>query len=372
LTLIVSSVLPKRPLPGPEKQDAELSGTTKKRVHNMRILIFGGAGFIGSHLVAHLVRSKAQVTVVDANCSYGGTFSSDQKSNLRYRRRHLLHGAHMIEGDVRHELHVQNAIAQSEPDCVLYLAAVPSVQLAKTHVQEATDSMIRGLTGTLQVVRKSKCVRRFVYVSSSMVYGDFEAAPISENAKTEPLNLYGGLKLAGEVMTRAYLGGTSVETVIIRPSGVYGPTDIHGRVVQAFCEGALSESEITVINGRDTIIDFTWVEDLVDGLARAATHPSAVDQTFNMTFGEGRSLDDLVRIVSTLVPGAKVVRTWLARSDQPRRGSMDTSRARQLIGYRPVVDLETGIARYLDFLRTKPVFPKSTLVAQSAIEPARL
>ena len=339
----------------------------------MRVLIFGGAGFIGSHLVARLVRSGVQVTVFDANCCYGGgTLSRDQEWNLTHRRRHLLRGARIIEGDVRHEGHVRAAMKQSEPDCVLYLAGVPTVQLTKTHVQEAGDSMIRGLAATLQIVRKSKCVRRFVYVSSSMVYGDFEAAPISENAKTEPLSLYGGLKLAGEVMTRAYLSGTAVERVTIRPSGVYGPTDIHCRVVQAFCEGALNRGKIAIINGDATVIDFTWVEDLVDGLARAATHPCAADQTFNMTFGEGRSLEDLVRIVSTLAPGVKVVRTWVAQSGQPRRGSMDTSRARQLIGYRPVVDLETGVARYLDFLRTKPEFPKSTLVARSAIEPAHL
>jgi len=337
----------------------------------MRALIVGGAGFIGSHLVEHLMRSGMLVTVFDANHCYGEQgIASDQAWKLSYRREHLLDGAHMIHGDVCHKRQLRIAVKQSQPDCVLYLAALPLVAVAETKFEEAGNTMVRGLTNALEVVRASNCVRRFVYVSSSMVYGDFTTDPINENAKTEPLNLYGGLKLAGEVLTRSYLTRTGIENVIVRPSGVYGPTDVHGRVVHSFCERAINRDKIIVLNGTRTFIDFTWVEDLVDGLTRAATHPRAANQTFNMTFGAGRSLDDLVRIVTDLVPGAEVVRTRVTQPGRPRRGSMDISKARDLIGYQPVVDLETGVARYLDFLRTKNVIVRSSLAAEAATEPA--
>jgi nucleoside-diphosphate-sugar epimerase len=318
----------------------------------VRALILGGAGFIGSHLVARLRAAGVDTSVIDIQPLDGAWRGFDAAARqLAFRKRDLLGDADRISCDVMNRLDLGGAIDRAQPDCIYYLAALSIVGQADVRFQEAGDSMIRGLSNGLEIARANGHVRRFVYVSSSMVYGDFDQDPMPEDGPTHPRNLYGGFKLAGEVLTRAYLDRTAVESVIVRPSGVYGPGDVHGRVVQSFCEAALLGGAIRAVNARETYIDFTWVEDLVDGLVRAGTAPNAAGETFNLTYGEGRRLDELIGIINALAPGAEVVWTEKQDPSRPRRGTLDISKARRLIGYAPEIDLETGVARYLAFLR---------------------
>ena len=160
-----------------------------------------------------------------------------------------------------------------------------------------------------------------------MVYGDFERDPNPEEASKAPKNTYGRYKLESEQLVRDLVGAAGREHVIVRPSGVYGPTDINERVVQLFCEKALLGEQL-VVNRSETTIDFTWIEDIANGLALAATHKNAANETFNMASGRGRNLGELVEI---LRGHSRISRRWFAPSPirpfRPAAGSMFESRA---------------------------------------------
>lgn len=329
----------------------------------MRAVVVGGLGFVGSHLVRELTDRGHTVSVID--CGLLGQDSEDRHppgsiaASLAYRRHELMPGARIARIDVAHRPGLAEALQAADPDCVYYLAAAPLVSQVDANPPEAGRSMMLGLTHVLEIVRARRQPTRVVYISSSMVYGHFVANPVPEDAPTKPVNLYGALKLAGEVMTHSYLARTPHESVVVRPSGVYGPTDIHGRVVQKACEAALTGEPFIASNPAETFIDFTWVGDLVSGLAAAGETRGLGGETFNLTFGGARSLEDLIGVVLREAGALNVVRSSVGAGDRPRRGSLDVSRAHRLLGYRPLVDLEAGVRRYLAFLTSHAAAPVS-------------
>lgn len=320
----------------------------------MRAVVIGGLGFVGSHLVRRLLGEGHEVAILDCGVDLlVPPRSSGIAASLAYRQQTLLPGAQVHRIDVAEREALAQALTAIEPDCIFYLAAVPLVSQVEANPAEAGRSMVSGLTNTLEIVRASARPTRFVYVSSSMVYGHFATNPVGEDAPTQPVNLYGTLKLGGELLTHGYLARTKHESVVVRPSGVYGPTDIHGRVVQKACEAALTGEPFIAANPAETFIDFTWVEDLVAGMAAAGQAPGVSGESFNLTFGNARSLEELVAVVAREAGHLNVVRSHTVASDRPRRGSLDVARARRLLGYSPAVDLETGVRRYLAFLNAQ-------------------
>ena len=317
----------------------------------MRVLITGGAGFIGSHTVREFVQQGHDVHVVHTyRFAYTPPIASKVISDRNYRFRVLLKGAEIHRGDMLNKVQLSNLIHELQPECVLHLASLAVVSTATRHPEEACDAILKGTINLLEVLSKEYAVKRFVYVSSSMVYGNFEASPVEENAPTKPINLYGGLKLGGEILTRSYLAATNLEYVIVRPCGVYGPTDGNHRVVQIFCESALARRTLKLLAGPDSIIDFTFVEDTAHGIYLACTQPGAAGEIFNIACGRGRELTEVIDAIRLLVPDVAFTRVRCGQSDRPRRGALDISKARKLIGYSPRWSLEDGVARYLNFM----------------------
>ncbi len=193
-----------------------------------------------------------------------------------------------------------------------------------------------------------------------MVYGNFTQDPLPESAATAPTNLYGGFKLAGETLTRAYLENTDIESVIIRPTGVYGPTALNNTVVQTFCEAAILGGALEARDAQNTFIDFTWVEDLAFGLAQAGLTPGIDNEIFNLSFGKARSLEELVGLVVAAHPSTRVLFTAEHDRTRPRRGgALDISKARDRLGYAPQINLEAGILRYMKFLHNSEMHPQA-------------
>jgi UDP-glucose 4-epimerase len=318
----------------------------------MRVLITGGAGFIGSHTVREFVRRKHEVVVLHSyRAAYASPLWPSFASDRNYRFSNLMTGADIRRGDTLNKGHLRALIEDFQPECILHLASLPLVSIATHHPEEAREGIFEGTANVLEIVLKSPSVRRFVYISSSMVYGDFVSSPVDEQAPTNPINVYGGLKLAGEILTRSYLATSNTEHVIVRPSGVYGPTDGNRRVVQIFCENALRGRPIEIIDGPDTIIDFTYVKDVAQGIYLAGTKPNAANQTFNITYGKGRDLTEVADAIRTHVPEVIVRHVSASETDRPRRGTLDISKARELIDYNPRWRLEDGVTRYLNFLK---------------------
>lgn len=317
----------------------------------MTSAILGGAGFVGSHLAQALSLTGERPAILDLESAFRRLLKP--RSAADAKRACLLHNADRYVADVRSHEAIVDSFQSLQPQTVYYLAALPIVSDAETRYAEAADSMVRGLANALEAARMAASVRRFVFVSSSMVYGHFDSDPVREDSTLAPLNVYGGFKLAGEQLVRAYLETSAISYAILRPSGVYGPGDPHGRVVQKFCEAAVQSAPVQVVNANETVVDFTWVGDLAAGLAAAGGASHLGSSTYNAARGRGRSLGELAAIVGAQSPTLKVEYVSRHTPLRPKRGALDISRACRDLGFSPRVDLEEGVARYLAHLRTE-------------------
>jgi len=181
-----------------------------------------------------------------------------------------------------------------------------------------------------------------------MVYGDFIEVPAMEDHPKTPKDIYGGTKLAGEILTETYGRRYKINYTIVRPSGVYGPTDVNRRVVQIFLENALKNKKLILQGGGNNLIDFTYVEDCADGIYLAAVSSKGENQAFNITRGEGRSLIECTNILKTFFPNL-TTQVEPAQPFRPKRGALSIQKARELLGYSPKFSLEQGVDKYFQF-----------------------
>jgi UDP-glucose 4-epimerase len=237
-----------------------------------------------------------------------------------------------------------------KPNYVVHLAALPLAGLAIDAPEEAFRSLLQGTANVLDAVRSDSTIEKLVIVSSSMVYGDFGSAPQAEGAAKSPKDLYGSLKLMGEILTGAYGGLYDIPFAIVRPSAVYGPADNNQRVVQTLLERAMQELPIYLEEPEATFLDFTSVEDLARGIAELTLSDAAMGEAFNLTYGKARSLAELVEIIRFHFPDLEVNVGARSEHFRPRRGTLDTSKAATSFGYCPSICLEDGVAAYLKYM----------------------
>jgi nucleoside-diphosphate-sugar epimerase len=206
---------------------------------------------------------------------------------------------------------------------------------------------MRGLINLLESAKKHG-VERFVYISSSMVYGDFEDQ-VLEDAECSPQGQYGIMKLAGEWLVRDYARRCGFEYVIIRPSAVYGPLDVEDRVVAKFMIAAM-RGETLKVNGASETLDFTYVDDAADGIAAAATRIMARNNTYNITKSHSVSLLEAAEMIVEIVGSGKI-EVADRDPDFPSRGALNIDRARTILGFDPKVDVREGFENYHAWLK---------------------
>jgi nucleoside-diphosphate-sugar epimerase len=206
--------------------------------------------------------------------------------------------------------------------------------------------MSEGLLNLLEASRNYN-TRKFVYISSSMVYGDF-TDDVTEDAECRPQGQYGIMKLAGEWLVKDYARRTGMEYVILRPSAVYGPLDVEDRVVAKFMLTAMRGGVLRV-NGANETLDFTYVDDAADGIVAAATRFVGACRTFNITKSHSVSLLQAAGMIVELV-GKGSIELRDKDADFPSRGALNIDRARAVLGYDPKVDVEEGFEKYYEWL----------------------
>ena len=315
----------------------------------LTILVTGGAGFVGSNVVRKLIEAGDKVIVYDNFTQYFSPLESEYEKSLVLRFSDIKDRIVWVRADTRDKNDLREVIARYKPSRIIHLAAMPLANLSYYRADEALGSILMGTFNALQAAQQVGGVSRFVYISSSMVYGDFQKTPADEEHPKKPKDLYGGMKYAGEILVESFSRRMGIEYAIVRPSAVYEPTDVNRRVSQLFVEKAL-HGEPLELRGGDVTLDFSYVKDTASGIVLVAKHPNAANQTFNITYGQGRTLKEYVEILRTLIPNIQIVETS-AEAHRPKRGSLDITKARNLLGYAPEYPLEVGLPLYVQFIR---------------------
>ena len=345
-----------------------VSETSEKNVRDSlqghRILLVGGAGFIGHSLALRLHRCGADVAVLDnlsVNSLVDNVFESRDtgfKAMINHHclqeRLKLLRDANirMINCDARNMIDLGVVFRGYEPTKVVHLAAIASAVDANRDPGLMFDLQLVILRNILELCRLYyPDINQVMLLSSSTVYGDFTGDEVDETVRPRPYGIYANTKFMAERLLRTYARQYQIGATTIRPSALYGERCVSRRVSQKFIENALMGVPLLIEGGGDGRLDFTYIEDLADGLTRAlAFHRSTEDSnTFNLTFGRSRSVAELVAIVRDLVPNAIVEERPRANNDSPIRGTLNTERAQRVLGYKPQWPMETGYRRYCEW-----------------------
>lgn len=328
-----------------------------------RIALIGGAGFIGHTLALELRALGATPIIIDSlavNNYYHFREHRDVIPSaaiylaiLEERLKLLKHaGIQLIELDARDYHKLSKTLVAHQPDTIIQLAAVSHADKSNRDPMATFDHSLRTLENALDAARSPNLkIEHFIYFSSSMVYGDFKGGMVTEETPCEPIGIYGALKLAGERMVIAYNQVFDVPYTIVRPSALYGPRCVSRRVGQVFIENALQGVEIIIQGDGSDRLDFTYIDDLVSGIIACLSTDQSKNNTFNLTFGESRSLAEMATIMHAHMPTAAL--KYVPRDRlQPARGTLCIDKARQTLNYAPRHPLDIGFVRYIEWYQS--------------------
>lgn len=303
----------------------------------MRIVVTGGAGFIGSHLVAWLVEQGHTVCVLD-------NFSTGQRAWLQP----VLPAIELIEGDITDFAAVQQAAHAAE--LIFHLAAMISVNESIEHPRKAYDNNVIGTLNVLEAARLQQ-VRRVVQMSSSAVYGDSEQFPSSEQDQPAPLSPYASSKLAAEQAGQLYTRLYGVEVVALRGFNIYGPrqspTSPYAAVIPRFIAALRAGEPVTIYGDGEQSRDFIFVGDLVAALWAAAQQPGIAGSVFNAGCGQAWSIRQLALLLGELL--GQQVQSFHAppRSGEVRHSCADVTALQEQAGFVAHTSLREGLAHTL-------------------------
>ena len=323
-----------------------------------KILICGGAGFVGSSISKELYEKGHKVIIYDNFSNYVPPQEGHYPFYLQKRLEGLKNKAEIIRGDIRDKEHLTKTVKRVKPNVVMNLIAIPLATASNIYFEDAIETNLNGHINLLEAMRTLDSVQRILYVSSSFVYGHFKYDPADEKHPTDPIDIYGGTKLSCELLTKTYAERFGLEYAIIRPSAIYGPTDANRRVTQIFVENVLTGKPLQLHGGGKDKVDFTYITDAAHGFVLAILSPKAKNEIFNITAGLGRSAEEFAQILDKLLPG--MVKTIIKPADinRPVRGSLDITKAKTLLGYQPKYQLEEGLKKYIDYILSTGLFKK--------------
>jgi nucleoside-diphosphate-sugar epimerase len=321
----------------------------------MRVLVTGGMGFIGHNVVAQLEdMGYDDITLVDNFTTYG-IIPENELTALMLERQSRISSV-CYEYDIAASA-VETAFKANKPDLVIHLASFPRQKVVNSNPTLAADTMMKGLLNLCELSCKYQ-VKRFVYVSSSMVYGDFKDGT-DEYAFCKPQGQYAIMKLAGEQLVRDYGHRGCFDYTIVRPSAVYGPCDVEDRVVSKFFMTAMRDG-ILKVNGEHERLDFTYVTDTASGIVGASLSKDTAFRTYNITRGESRTLLEAATLITKIVGKGKIEVTHKSE-DYPSRGTLSINAARRDFEFSPTINIEEGFVRYYEYLVNSPFWSEKTV-----------
>ena len=337
-----------------------------KKLKGKRVALMGGAGFIGHNLALKLKEYGAEPHVVDGlQVNSLGYYTSGYNENPRAElyirfineRLSLLREAkvniHVI--DIRDYHLVSKTLTDIKPDVVIHLAAIAHANRSNKDPFSTFDHSFRTLENVLDATRSKGSQGsqgiHFIYMSSSMVYGNFEGEAVTEDSICNPLGIYGALKYGSEKLIIGYNQVFNLPYTIIRPSALYGERCVSRRVGQAFIENALVGQDLTINGDGSDSLDFTYIQDFIQGVLRIIITPQAQGEIFNITYGDGRTLNQMSDVVREHFPEIKLKhnpRDGL----MPERGTLSIEKAHRMLGYEPQFTIEKGFVDYINWYKS--------------------
>lgn len=305
----------------------------------MRTLVTGGSGFIGSNLTRRLLELNHEVRVM-------GNLSTGRKQNLE----EIMKDIEFIKADIRDMEAVKKSVKGM--DYVFHEAALPSVPRS---IEDPVTTNEVNVTGTLNVLRAAQKagVKRLVYASSSSVYGDSPTLPKKETMTPNPISPYAVSKLVGEYYCTVFHKAYGLEAISLRYFNVYGPRQNpdseYAAVIPKFITSALSNRPLEIHGNGEQTRDFSYVDDVVQANILSLTAKKAPGEVINISYGDRISLNELVELLNKLLgKNLKPVYT------DPRPGDVkhslaDISKARELLGYEPKHDVESGLRKTIEW-----------------------
>lgn len=324
---------------------------------NKKVLLVGGCGFIGHNLALKLLKNNFDVNIVDS-LGINNLFSIDKEdvknknlySSILKNRIDLINNNNIKFNiqDARDYHAISRIYDEINPDIIIHLAAVSHANKSNKDPHSTFDHSLRTLENTLDFAKNKKI--HVIYISSSMVYGDFNNKEVNENTSCNPIGIYGNLKYAGELIVKSYNQVFDLPYTIIRPSALYGERCVSRRVGQIFIENAIQKMDITINGDGNEKLDFTYIEDLTEGILLCCQKKEAVNEIFNITYGNSRKINELVDVLKQEFTNVKILYSKKEKF-MPERGTLNNDKAKKLLGFFPSFPIEDGYLKYISWYK---------------------
>jgi len=326
------------------------------------VLVTGGAGFIGSHVCRELLNDGEEVIVFD-NFSQG---SSDLIKKVRMPD--IKEKVEYVNGDITDFNGIMDTLKKFRNEKIIHTAAITFIPTA---IKNPGLTFRVNTVGTFNLLEAARIlgIEKFVYISTSSTYGDFQYTPADEKHPLEPKDVYGATKLAADRIAISYFRTYGLPVSIVRTSSVYGPGDLEKRATKNFVENALQGIPLELQGGGLQRRAFSYVKDVARGIVLAMKSKRSSGEVFNISGEKDNSIREVAETVRTFIPKAEIKETG-ARAIDAAKGQLDISKARAMLGYRPQYDLKAGIREYIKWvvdvyaplfglkIRNSPVFDK--------------
>ncbi len=311
-----------------------------------KVLVTGGAGFIGSNLTEALLKRGYAVRVLD-------DFSTGRRENLTFDKEYP--SLEIVEGDIRDLSTCQKATRKVE--YVFHQAALPSVQRS-IEDPEASNAINVGGTLNILIAAREEKVKRVIYAASSSVYGDTPTLPKHEEMNPNPLSPYALQKYVGEQYCRLFYQLYGLDTVSLRYFNVFGPrqdpNSLYSAVIPKFTDALIHDHPPTIFGDGEQSRDFTYIDNVVQANLLAMSAEGLHGEAINIACGKRISLNQLLKILKAIFKSAQVPIYEETRKGDVKHSLADIRKSKEVINYAPTVGIEIGLKKTVEFFKKSP------------------
>ena len=308
----------------------------------MKIVVTGGAGFLGSHLVDKLIREGEEIIVID-NLFRGQTENIEQHiPNKKFT---------LLNDEIQNKTKINDALHLA--DAVIHFASISSVFRSIVEPEIVNTINVTGTLNMLNLCIKEE-VQCFIFASSAAVYGGDRNRPLQENDSLHPLSPFAASKIAGEAYCKAYSETYGLNTIILRFMNIYGPriTKVYRRVCSKFAEATIRNEPLVIVGDGKQTRDFTYVTDAINAILLALNKKDIKGETFNIGTGKPTTINQLANLYKKISVNSKQeIKHINAKKGDLIYSYADITKAKKKIGYNPKIDVETGIPKYFEWYK---------------------